>query len=292
VFAKLSARNVVEQMKKWLAFFFSLVLIGSCFFLWSNPNSPDAKQNEEQDLSISEKSQRSMAGPQSMHPVTQVMSQPSIAETGPTGSGVADTRSEGEKPLDARLQAGASLKPLDRDLIKRVSSLAWISSSGSLEPESNEFDQKILDKSMHSPGWRLYKELRNGIYAGILETRGTNASSFPFWIYLNASGPNGIQPSWLRWSDDDSVGTLFDLAFSSPFSGQEIYLKAIHLPSLPFAGKGVRAESCKEVILIPYMETAPDVKYIDSVSSKAFCRKDITALSPIGQIAFMFDHSE
>jgi hypothetical protein len=218
--------------------------------------------------------------------------QPVAAESNTMGSGTPKPQVAEVKPKDVDPQSGATLRPLDRDLLKRVSALAWISSSGYLEPESSDFDKKIIDKSMSSQGWHPYKEIQNGVYAGVLETRGANPTSFPFWIYLRAGGLNGIQPVWMRWSDDDLVGPLFNLTFDSPFSGQEIYFKALHFPSAPFVEKGIVASACLEITLIPYMETAPDLKYIESISSKAFCRKGPKELIPLGQVAFVFDHTE
>jgi hypothetical protein len=96
----------------------------------------------------------------------------------------------------------------------------------------------------------------------------------------------------MRWTEEDSVGPPYDLTFTSPFSSQEIYLKALHFPTGPFLGKGIESGACQEVTLIPYMETAPDIKTIDSISSKAFCRNGLKGLSPLGQIAFEFDHAD
>jgi hypothetical protein len=183
------------------------------------------------------------------------------------------------------------LKPLDEEAIKNLVSMAWISSPGSLEPKSTNFDEKLFELSTTSNSWRPFKTLRNGVYAGVFETLGSPSSTYPFWIFIQNGGPNGLQMVWLRWSEADLVGPSYDLAFIKPFTSEEVFKRSFHLPVAPFVGKLSEASDCKEIMLIPYIETAPDQEFLHSIASRAYCRKGATQLVPLGQFAVTFDHS-
>lgn len=270
-----------------------LILGGSYFFFTSkNGDVPESKNDENSSSTVDKiRGNNHVLSEDRTKPEepNRSTSDRQLLREAPTSGAGSTAEKEGGPIARSQLPGIKDAQRPDSSLIGSLTSAAW-TYSNKYDLHSPSFDPQLEQEASSVARWTPYKNLRNGIYDAVFILLSKTDVSFPLTIYLSSDVyPGLIKPVWIRWYSDEGDPQVQDVSnFMSPFTEHEIYHKSIHFPGDAFSMVLDGSLSCMEILAIPFMETSTDLKSIETVSFRCYCRRGLNQITAVGQLAIGF----